>query len=581
VKSTVTFGSQIALEGPISPEFGHVEQPLITVADLMQILSKNPPRQWGTIQSAANAWSRYLQKPLTEIPVTDLFDQETRKGFRPFLAKGKSPHAENTIRTYVDNIRFLAKRTKEITRAQETAPSPAWLDVLARAKANGCFDVALHFQPLMEPQQVTVKDTDDLLKRFVDDGAYYRAALDKTIRFWRVLRDAGLNGQSPSFLEEKPRYGVPFKKLPMDFKESLIALLAWLVADWAMDRPDKKHLRLVTAKGIQATVCMLFGFALVKFPTLTIMTVPALLVKSIIQAYVEYARNERHVDGFYLRKRLEALCSAIRWHKKIPKEDLAWFKELMETLPSKKDDDKIKERKRRTRVDHKDVRKIPAIIRAARNKSIRVGTIHYALSVRNELIIMWLLFLPWRQRNIREMKLGVNLFYGPLEDVYEIPAWVIAERKRNPEAEFWQIRFGKKETKMKHGVVAVLPRPLLGILEDYLSVRHLLVEANKNGIDLGILLLNEKGRAITSNGMTDLVQTLTFRHLVAAKAINPHRFRDLFAYAWLKDNPKDFLTLSKILWHKSVQVTIDIYGAEFDVASGVFATEVWSETWDK
>jgi integrase len=79
--------------------------------------------------------------------------------------------------------------------------------------------------------------------------------------------------------------------------------------------------------------------------------------------------------------------------------------------------------------------------------------------------------------------------------------------------------------------------------------------------------------------MTDLVQTLTFRHLDPAKAINPHRFRDLFAYAWLKDNPKDFLTLSKILWHKSVQVTIDTYGAEFDVASGVFATEVWSESW--
>jgi hypothetical protein len=81
------------------------------------------------------------------------------------------------------------------------------------------------------------------------------------------------------------------------------------------------------------------------------------------------------------------------------------------------------------------------------------------------------------------MRLDVNLFYGPLEDVYEIPVWVIEEQrekqKKNRKAEFWQIRFGKNETKMKHGVVAVLPRPLTAILEEYLSVRHLIVEANK------------------------------------------------------------------------------------------------------
>lgn len=581
MKTPDSFGTQIALEGPISQQIGHVQQPLKTVADLMQILAQNPPRQWGTIQSAANAWARCRQKPLTEIPITDFYDQETRKGFRPLLAKGKSPHAENTIRTYVDKIRYLAGRSKEITREQETAPSPAWQLVFEQAKAHNCLDLALHFQPLMEPRQATVKDTDALLKKLVDDGANYGSTWEKVVRFWRVLRDAGLNGQSPSFLDEKPHYGVRFKKLPVDFKESLVALLAWLVADWAEDRPDKKHLRKVTAMGIQATVCMLFGFALTKFPTLTIKTVPELFVKSIIGAYVKYARNERHVDGHYLRKRLEALCSAIRWHMKTPMEDLVWFKELMETLPAKADEDKIKERKRHTRVDHKDVRKIPAKIRAAREKSIRRGTLDYALSIRNELIITWLLYLPWRQKNLRQMRLGVNLFKGPLEDVYEIPAWVIEEQRRNSQAEFWQIRFGKNETKMKHGVVAVLPRPLITILEEYLSVRDLVVAANKKAIDAGPLLLSETGKAIGMNGMTDIVQTLTFRHLDPAKAINPHRFRDLFAYAWLKDNPRDFLTLSKILWHKSVQVTIDIYGAEFDVATGVFATEVWSESWGK
>jgi site-specific recombinase XerD len=179
--------------------------------------------------------------------------------------------------------------------------------------------------------------------------------------------------------------------------------------------------------------------------------------------------------------------------------------------------------------------------------------------------------------------MGVNLFYLPLEeDLTEIPLWVTQalNDKVNPQTKFWQIRFTKNETKMKHGVVAVLPKALVHILEEYLAVRHLLVQANKSGNAPDTVFLNEKGKTISSNAMTDLIQTLTFRYLIPAKAVNPHRFRDLFANAYLKDNPKDFLTLSKILWHKSVQVTIDTYGAEFDIASGVCAAEAWAALWD-
>jgi site-specific recombinase XerD len=95
--------------------------------------------------------------------------------------------------------------------------------------------------------------------------------------------------------------------------------------------------------------------------------------------------------------------------------------------------------------------------------------------------------------------------------------------------------------------------------------------------DPATLFLNDKGRPFADDQVTDLVKTLTLRHV--NKPVNPHRFRDLFAYAWLCDNPRDYLTLSKILWHKNVQVTIDTYGAEFGIANGVVATEAWSGTW--
>jgi integrase len=608
MKITVPSGSTIATKGPISQENGQSRHPLKTVGDLMQILAVRPPKQFATMTSAIAAWAFHfsnlpeqrITSPsynpecpedrvpamlLTDIPLAMLYDPQIKREFRPFLIR--AGYTENTTRTYVDHIRFLATRSKEISREQETMPSLEWQTAFKLAKANSCLDVAQHFQPQMEPGQVTVKDTDALLRQWViKDGHGYTVTRNKIIRFWRVLRDAELNSEVPDFLEERPRYGVRYKFLPPDFKASLVAMLTWLVAEWAINRPEKKHLRPASVAGIRATICMLFGFTLTKFPLLTIQTVPDLFTEQIITEYVSFAKNERHVDGFPLRNRLQTLWSAIRWFQKTPKEELPWFKDLMATLPNKQDLDKIKERKKHTRVDHKDLRKIPAKIRAERQRArLLPGTREYALSVRDELCIMWLLHLPWRQKNIRLMRIGgktPNLFHGPLEDVYEIPAWVIEERKKNEKAEFWQIRFTKKETKMKHGVVAVLPKALVSILEDYLRVRSDLKparETKKMRVEPETLLLTKQGKTISTNGMLDLVKTLTFRHLEPAKAINPHRFRDLFAYAWLKDNPKDFLTLSKILWHKDVQITIDTYGAEFDIASGVFATETWSAGW--
>lgn len=61
----------------------------------------------------------------------------------------------------------------------------------------------------------------------------------------------------------------------------------------------------------------------------------------------------------------------------------------------------------------------------------------------------------------------------------------------------------------------------------------------------------------------------------AKNRTTPHIIRDSVAYRWLKAHPKDYLTLSKILWHKRVQTTVEIYGARFDESSGACAMEEW------
>ena len=57
--------------------------------------------------------------------------------------------------------------------------------------------------------------------------------------------------------------------------------------------------------------------------------------------------------------------------------------------------------------------------------------------------------------------------------------------------------------------------------------------------------------------------------------LSPHLFRDVVAYTWLKEHPKDFLTLSKMLWHSNINTTIKTYGSRFNESSGVSAMESW------
>ena len=59
------------------------------------------------------------------------------------------------------------------------------------------------------------------------------------------------------------------------------------------------------------------------------------------------------------------------------------------------------------------------------------------------------------------------------------------------------------------------------------------------------------------------------------RSLNPHIYRDIFAYHWLDQHPHDYLTLSKILWHRNIKETIDTYGSEFDESHAVVRVEEW------
>jgi hypothetical protein len=58
------------------------------------------------------------------------------------------------------------------------------------------------------------------------------------------------------------------------------------------------------------------------------------------------------------------------------------------------------------------------------------------------------------------------------------------------------------------------------------------------------------------------------------RRVTPHLFRDIFAAAYLKDT-RDYLSLSKVLWHKNPKITIERYGRFFDESAGARVVEEW------
>jgi hypothetical protein len=129
-------------------------------------------------------------------------------------------------------------------------------------------------------------------------------------------------------------------------------------------------------------------------------------------------------------------------------------------------------------------------------------------------------------------------------------------------------------TKTGCAVHALVPRQLISLLESLLE-QYLAVyrPALCFGSDPGTLFLNEVGRAMSLANVTNLVAQLTLRH--GGRRVTPHVFRDIVAYTWLKHHPKDYLTLSKHLWHSGPMKSFGRTEAALTSLVGVGMTESW------
>lgn len=401
----------------------------------------------------------------------------------------------------------------------------------------------------------------------------YVSAVRKRSSLWHIIRDQGYGNKLPTFMLRQEGYGIPLSQFPVPFREEVLKLLKWKQAVYVYDRPKGARHRPPTLNRLRQIICAVYGYV-VNIRGESVTSLSELAQPHIIGGFVEWCMNERVVKGQTLQRNLRLLAGLLNQHPSFAALDRKWLKPMLDNIPTEPKS-VLKKRKAEKYLPYSTIQRIPAIIREERSAAAKKGCKQLALVVRNELFMFWLTVLPWRQRNLRECRIGgpmPNLYKGPLppNSDMDLQPWAIHELQANPAAEFWQFHFTEEETKTGCAVDALLPRQLIRPLEEYLrDYRNSLL----TGPDPNTLFLNENGNPLSRDEVTNLMSRLTLRY--GGKRVTPHLYRDIFAYAWLKEHPKDFLTLSKIFWHASPNEVIKTYGGRFDESSGVCSTEAW------
>lgn len=570
-------GSQIAIEvRNLSENSAALSAVPTTVADLLVRWEESPPRESAMLRTTCARLADYHGAPLHDLTI-NMVDRE-RKGFRPFLEGRK--YGENSIRTYVNHVRLLINYAKAAGWQPACGSSPDWDKVLLIADEQNCGDLARHLLTFKNhPGEVTTEDVDQWVFQIAERDLAYRSASSKRFRFWCVLRDCGYVTKLPKCLLREKKYGIALKDFPPDLKREISDLLRWKQAYYVWDRSSDARHRPPTAKRLRHIISALYGYAMSREGASPISSLPDLAQPGTVGPYIEWCINEREVKGQTLQRNLRLLDAVLRQYPRYKDHDFSWFKPLLDGIPI--DSDAVLKKRRAEKVlEYAIAEKIPEIIHTQRTKASKKGPKCLALLVRNELLMRWLPVLPWRQRNIRECRINgpkPNLYKAPVPEIttIDLPSWAIEERKKNPNAAFWQFHFTEEETKTSCTVDALLPRQLIEPLEEYLNIyrAHLLC-----GHDPGTLFLNQAGRPMSLNQVTNVVATNTLRH--GGRRVTPHSYRDIVAYTWLKAHPQDYLRVSKMLWHANPNEVIRTYGSLFNESSGVVSMEAWLEERD-
>jgi hypothetical protein len=450
-----------------------------------------------------------------------------------------------------------------------------WKEILPVARRYKCGNVVRYaIRKGLGPGQFSEVHLQEMGQEVVQNGGTASWSVHVQHHFRKCVREAGLQHVLPGISppRRKTIYAIPLEHFPEALRGEVSKLLKWKTDPYVDDRPVKsKPLRVASAAKLKEILCQVYGFA-INIERVQPRTLAELLSQECLGEFLKWGESERKMKIYSLVKPVWMIVPIVRDYPLLRENNFSWFFTRLQAMQARAKHADVDRGEEVCAADYDLLAQIPGLIHREADARHDGEDLKKAILVRDQLLIKWLLVMPWRQRNLRECKLGNKKAGGNLfkEEVCRLKMPLPESRLHDPHQNIWVFHFGAAETKAGKVVQAVVPKQLVGLLEQYLELsRPRLVGKT----DPGTLFVNDHGRPFSTYVLRSRVRDLTARY--GRKIVNPHGFRHAFAFKYLKDHPRDYLTLSKYLWHTDVSVTIRIYGRDFDEAYAVCAMEEW------
>jgi integrase len=532
---------------------------------------------------------------------------ERRGGFHGYLEN--RDYGSTTIQNYVEKTRLALDIAQKAGWQPDANISALWRVMLDDPATRTFTAFIRHFAALTDsPGDVTRAQVINLVNQQVINFEHsLLAATNRSCSFIRYLIRAGYSQVDPIRAARLDDYGIPLDKFPDELLREVERLIALRLSDSGryeetiidddledLDLDDfseesakeegrrpHRQVNVETANLLEECVCRLFGFLINIKRKNNITKLTQLFNPRVLVKYRHWLKNERKVTTGGLHTTFVPILAALRQLPDYQPQHLLWIPAFIRSLGKMPTPDEVRAKKAQRQLEFSEVKKIPELLRAKRihlgyrkvDESTPIGRKEkyqiiwrIASLTMSELAIRWILTLPWRQRNLREMRVignNPNIFKSKIPDGIEIdkPAWVLAEEYKNPNAKFWLYKFSPKENKTGKTIFCVLPKHLAPILDEYLTNWRPKLVGNKN---TETLFVNQRGMPMSATQFGCFISEIALRY--GGKRMNPHIFRDVFAFAWLKKYPRDFVTLSLQLWHSDVETTMRHYAGKFNTS---------------
>ena len=461
--STVPVGTEIVAEPRDSSEScGYRTDKLVSLQDLLNALQDLRRAEYPMLRSTAVKLSEFYARPADEISL-DLLPED-RETFRDYLKEHR--YARNSVRSYTNYLNILISRATDLGwEAGAPATPAAWSSLLSTVTEAGCEKVLRHLAKQgLSPATVQETDLYDWVRIEVKRGASYAKTQGRAGLMRRILVDAGFTSNLAVNKVRKTNYGIPLKMFPETLRAEVQEVLRWKQDRFVPSRPKNAQIRAITARGIEGAFCRLYGFTVNIEGIQTITKLGELVTEQNIGRYISWCLNERHLKSEGLSIGLGSICAALSHNPKYADITTPWMPDLLKCIGEDSGAEALR-RKEEKYLPYDVLSGIPDMIRRERSGLPQSHDKAIALSVRDELVIQWLLVLPWRQRNIRECRIGgrnPNLIRAVLPKITSVarPDWLQRAEEQSGPVETWQFRFTPDETKTGHDVHCILPQRL-------------------------------------------------------------------------------------------------------------------------